>query len=76
MNIQAGMKLHDENTMGEKIQKKNLTQCSPSSSERYAEKQKQRKAERRAGVKLIRKRGTVTPQICFTQKAHFIRDVN
>lgn len=61
--------------MGEKIQKKNLTQWSPSSSECYAEKQKQRKAEQRA-KKLIRKMETVTPQICFTQKAHFIRDVN
>lgn len=62
--------------MGEKIQKKNLTQWSPSSSECYTEKQKQRKAEQRAGVKLIMKMETATPQICFTQKAHFIRDVN
>lgn len=61
---------------GEKIQKNNLTQWSPSSSECYTEKQKQRKAEQRAGVKLIMKMETVTPQICFAQKAHSIRDVN
>lgn len=65
-----------EHNGGKKIQKNNLTQWSPSSSECYTEKQKQRKAEQRAGVKLIMKMETVTPQICFAQKAHSIRDVN